>query len=81
MWVKLGSVACRNPLGDMLTEPVAVPSLYRLLRAQVFLVIGLSVKLQKFGDEVHLADELIPTYVGVLACLLIYCERTLQICS
>lgn len=39
---------------------------------------GLSMKLQQFGDKVHLADELIPTFVAILVTLTVYCERILS---
>lgn len=39
---------------------------------------GLSMKLQQFGDKVHLAGELIPTFVAILVTLTVYCERILS---
>lgn len=78
--IKLGSVDRTAPRENMLTKAAAVSSPHRLhVRPKVFLVIGLSVKLRQFGDTVHLADEIVPTYVGILTSALIYCERRTKI--
>lgn len=42
------------------------------------MVTGLCIKLKQFGDKVHLADELIPTFAGAFACVTIYCEYVLK---
>lgn len=35
---------------------------------------GLSVKIKQFGDKVHLANELIPTFVAILSMANLYRE-------
>lgn len=68
----------RTPCEIILSQVTVMPISASIYRRQIVMLSGLSMKLRQFGDKVHLADELIPTFVAVLVTLTIYCERILS---